>query len=614
MSTNADEAGDNLLQNFEVSQTGNKWCQFADGSVLEGNTYLTCATNDQAKWELLNEEGQVTVTQDSAFACKKFNVEVQYVNSETGTKHGSDSTEFEFNLWEETDFCKYDFETQFTFVSDTIKEVEIKQTHELTKSALCGEPSITYVDEAGESATPAAGEHTWTAASETGVYNYYAKSTFGLVNAVADSSANNSWKQACKVQIDTAEIQEFAAASYTNEEEASATILAQLSTFGDCGETFEVVATLIPQDGAATIDVSLNVADASSENGQTVTVEIPRTKKDYKLKTTYTATDGTSADEHNKQTTGEGFDSVITADKETENHFTGTPCHIEITSFKAESMEEESNWEGDMIASYSGSVYAEASCGAPTVTIEVFNENNEKVGEIVANAVAGDDLTYTVEADVNVDNLKDKYYGAMKVQSSINESKADKEETDAEDYSPPCYLEVLNFAKQAHSHSINENQVAIDFGLNLAQHGDKACNNLAATVVLANSTSDLLTLKLSENDVEVALSEYGFNFTTLVDNVWDGPTEAIVTFTDVNAADNASKSLGLNTVAVAAAECAIEVREFCLDNVAENEAGTIDFTFDLTVVVNPVCQELTASLDIVNLSGEYLYTATIDHE
>jgi hypothetical protein len=37
-------------------------------------------------------------------------------------------------------------------------------------------------------------------------------------------------------------------------------------------------------------------------------------------------------------------------------------------------MTEESNWEGNMIDSFSGSIYAEASCGTPDVAIAVLDE------------------------------------------------------------------------------------------------------------------------------------------------------------------------------------------------------------------------------------------------
>lgn len=68
-------------------------------------------------------------------------------------------------------------------------------------------------------------------------------------------------------------------------------------------------------------------------------------------------------------------------------------------------------------------------------------------------------------------------------------------------------------------------------------------------------------------------------------------------------------------VAETATTCEIEVREFCLTSMtASQEEGRFDFEFDLQVVAAPVCENLQATLDIVDTQGEYLGNVKLNHD
>ena len=64
-----------------------------------------------------------------------------------------------------------------------------------------------------------------------------------------------------------------------------------------------------------------------------------------------------------------------------------------------------------------------------------------------------------------------------------------------------------------------------------------------------------------------------------------------------------------------ATSCEIQVREFCLTSMepAEQE-GRYIFTFDLTVIAAPICENLEATLDLANGQGEYLGNVSLNHD
>lgn len=114
--------------------------------------------------------------------------------------------------------------------------------------------------------------------------------------------------------------------------------------------------------------------------------------------------------------------------------------------------------------------------------------------------------------------------------------------------------------------------------------------------------------KLSAEDIQTAIDS-GFDFTVIVDS--DSVSDAEVTYSDKNAADDATDDIPAVYTPQISTVCAVEVRDFCLTEVVAGEDGRSDFTFHINVIASPVCKTLSASLDIVNSNGEYLGNVSI---
>lgn len=176
-------------------------------------------------------------------------------------------------------------------------------------------------------------------------------------------------------------------------------------------------------------------------------------------------------------------------------------------------------------------------------------------------------------------------------------SEKDSEDTE---YQPKCHLSVTKFSKEGQSSNLANNQVSIDLALQLAQMGDNACNTSSAVVVISKNDQANFTYILSPDDVEFAVSDI-YKFTVIIDTDSRDAFDAAVTFSDDNAVDNAESTIPNVYVHAASTSCKIEVRKFCLNDVSpSNEAGMVNFEFDLKVIASPFCQGLTASLDIIN--------------
>jgi len=71
-------------------------------------------------------------------------------------------------------------------------------------------------------------------------------------------------------------------------------------------------------------------------------------------------------------TAGMGYKNVIAESMTVTKNFAGTTCNLDISSFEFVSYSEETDYTGNMLAEFTGAVYAENSCTDVTFTIHLY--------------------------------------------------------------------------------------------------------------------------------------------------------------------------------------------------------------------------------------------------
>lgn len=210
--------------------------------------------------------------------------------------------------------------------------------------------------------------------------------------------------------------------------------------------------------------------------------------------------------------------------------------------------------------------------------------------------------------EIEFPNKQGEYYGWIRIFNTKDDSNEDSEASENFIWNPPCYLEVLEFSKDGQEHNLPMDKVAIDLKISLAHHGDNACVDQSALVSIWNGATQTFSHKLSATDIQSAIQS-SFDFTVIVPS--NEVSSAHLSYDDSNA-DEASAYIDPVYVPEIATECAIEIKTFCLTGVSDLVDGRATFTFDMSVVASPLCQSLTASLDIVNDAGVYLGNVSLD--
>ncbi len=424
-----------------------------------------------------------------------------------------------------------------------------------------------------------------------------------------------------------AAIESFAEANYDAGTQASATIFAKVDAIGDCGNDFTVTVTLRELEAEMsnyTLEVDLD--KIMSPSGQTFVQTIHRDALCYALDVSITANEAATPAAHQALTTGDGFMNINQQSSGEEKRcFTGTKCNVVFESFDLEDFVEESNWQGDMLASYSGSVFVESSCQLVDGNVTIYYktdataESMEQVVQVNVHEVtkilpSNDSNIHTFEATIPVQNVYG-YYGAH-VELFDATQNSDYTEIWTEEFNlwaPPCYLDVTQFEKEGQTHNLAQSRVAFDLSISLAHHGSRACNSMSALVTIKTGERITFGHLLSAADLEQAI-ESAFDFTVIVSSA--DVSSAHITFSDENALYDAVEVIDPVYSAEAPTTCEIEVREFCLISMTPEAAPSTrySFEFDLSMVASPVCTNLLGTLDIVSSDGTYLGDVTINHD
>lgn len=181
--------------------------------------------------------------------------------------------------------------------------------------------------------------------------------------------------------------------------------------------------------------------------------------------------------------------------------------------------------------------------------------------------------------------------------------------TEPEQWNPPCYVEVDNFEKTNQVDSIDGLRTSLSYNVKLAHHGDKACNASTATISLNSGGIDNFWMVLDDTDYEVALSDDGFDFSIQTEAYSAGG--ASVLYDDERAVEDASATAA-GFVATSDLICDVHVYDFCLDSATEVSAGRYAFNFTIRVEHNTQCGALTATMDMVDENQNYFANVALD--
>lgn len=187
----------------------------------------------------------VVVTQHGDFGNTNFTGKVD-ITSSNGT-HVSASTPVVLEI--QPEWCNFNYKTSIDFWKDRLDWVWINQTAVGSANNVCGEPQLVFKYNNDETETEWLDTLTyaWKLPSVTGTYSFTTFFKFGNfpTHIFSDNGLMGTWRQGCHVAVDTIEIVEFVAADNSTDTPASATLFANGTNMGDCGNNVMIYAYLI---------------------------------------------------------------------------------------------------------------------------------------------------------------------------------------------------------------------------------------------------------------------------------------------------------------------------------------------------------------------------------
>jgi hypothetical protein len=256
-------------------------------------------------------------------------------------------------------------------------------------------------------------------------------------------------------------------------------------------------------------------------------------------------------------------------------------------------------------------VRAEASCTNLAATLKIKNSTSEANFNRtdVTLVPTGDGMTYTWTGSLEAPNDKESYVGKLSFQVANDSGEVSQMFTDPVDWTPPCYLEVLDFSKTEQTDSLDQLRTILGYHVALDHHGDEACSTESASISLSAGGVDNFILTLDDADMMVALSSTGFNVS--IQSEASSAGSATVKYS----ADDAVVTQTATATGYVAANdylCTIQIYDFCLDNATEVSTGRWAFDFNIRVEHNSQCGALSASIDMIENGQDYFANVSID--
>lgn len=260
---------------------------------------------------------------------------------------------------------------------------------------------------------------------------------------------------------------------------------------GDCGNDFTVTGTLVGTDGTSyTIPIDKN--DFFQTTGQTIPQGIAREAQNYTFTVSVTADNAQTVESHQAMTASTGFVNVL-SDTEVSHFRPGEPaCNVYVKNVNFEGYQEETDWTGPMLATYSGQVTAEQACDNVVAEIRLKGEDDSNyLNKTSIQLTKVDMYTYNFTQVIAGPNDYGYYFGKVQAYDAENEADKDYGQTSNELWDPPCYLEINKFSPTKQVTSVDGLRTQITYNIAVSEHGDNACrdNHLKVQMSDADGTT-----------------------------------------------------------------------------------------------------------------------------
>lgn len=273
--------------------------------------------------------------------------------------------------------------------------------------------------------------------------------------------------------------------------------------------------------------------------GQQINQDITKTSDAYTVTVDMDAVNAESVVHHQGRTINTGFNNILTDSAS----ITGTSdipkCFVQAVSIDHVSYAEVTDYTGNMTAVYTGVVSAETSCDGLSAVLKLQNANSELVYNTVpVTLVKSSGMNFIFTTTIQGPNIHEFFKGKIIVTDVTNG--ADKASLLSAEalWAPPCYLQVVNFAQTNQDISLDHLRAVLTYNVQLAQHGDKACNNSASSISLHDGTETTFNMILDETDLLTALTNGGFDVSIQTET--GKARGAEVTITDPRAVNDAT--------------------------------------------------------------------------
>jgi len=450
---------------FDADVTAGKWCSIVNPVVCVTDTVNSLKYCNQPD-ESMTTLSDFTVAQTGSYNATNWTYEVTYT-SDDGSNAAAKGNLTEVNpppvsIEDPNSLCQFSYESHLDVTSDKLNKVYIKQTTNVTYNNFCGALTNQFNTDGTALYQPtasAASDYLWTMESTTGTYCYTTTMTFSNYPDFPITTDNvcTDWRQACYLSITAADFNSFIAADNSTSTEAAANMTVAGEILGDCGTNTTVSISMSGSDGSSyTYDVT---DDFYTTAGQNIIQNISRGVDTYSLFVSMDAgSDAESVDHHQNRTSGDGYNNYLSDMLYTNAVSKAPECYLSQESIEWVSYAEIDEWRNNIIATYKGMVRAEASCTNLAATLKIKNSTSESNFNKtdVTLVPTGDGMTYTWTGSLEAPNDKESYVGKLTFQVANDSSENVQLMTDAVQWTPPCYLEVLDFSKIDQTDSLDQ--------------------------------------------------------------------------------------------------------------------------------------------------------------
>lgn len=200
--------------------------------------------------------------------------------------------------------------------------------------------------------------------------------------------------------------------------------------------------------------------------GQKINQNITKTSDNYTVTVDMNAVNAESVEHHQNRTIDEGFNNILTA-SDAQSGISNIPtCFVDAVSIDHVSFAEVTDYTGNMTAVYTGVVSAESSCDGLSATLKLKNANSELVYNTVpVTLVKSDGMNYNFTTTIQGPNIHEYFKAKIIVTDVANGADRANLYSAEALWAPPCYLEVVNFAKTDQDISLDHLRAVLTYNI-----------------------------------------------------------------------------------------------------------------------------------------------------